>query len=101
MDSIFEAPQSITHLLPHSLSLSAKQRQVLETLSQHPQGAPSSKISRALGVHINTVRGHLDELVDYGLVRISSAPAQGRGRPTLIFHLRTPDFPLSPKNIYL
>ncbi len=35
--------------------------------------------------HPNTVRGHLDTLVDLGLVRRHTQPPHGRGRPSLLF----------------
>ncbi|MGO2829503.1 helix-turn-helix domain-containing protein [Corynebacterium casei] len=91
MDAVFAAPLSTTRLFPESLSLSAKQREVLDTLNGYPNGTGAAEISTVLGVHVNTVRGHLEELEEQGLVRVSSAPSGGHGRPTLVFQVRMPD----------
>lgn len=91
MDAVFSAPPSTTRLFPGSLRLSAKQRDVLEALSAYPHGTGAAEISTDLGVHINTVRGHLEEMEELGLVRVSSTQTGGRGRPTLVFQVRMPD----------
>lgn len=85
------APRSATELFPESLKLSPKQRVVLNTLQDFPQGARASEIAELLGMHVNTARGHLDELVARNAVRVVTAPARGRGRPSLIFQVRVPD----------
>ena len=41
-------------------------------------------------MHPNTIRGHLEELLSRDLVNITTAPSEGRGRPSNIFHTRTP-----------
>nr|WP_244660092.1 LuxR C-terminal-related transcriptional regulator [Corynebacterium diphtheriae] len=43
--------------------LSQRQRATLNALSAFPQGAQVSEIAASLGLHVNTVRGHLEELV--------------------------------------
>lgn len=84
-------PRPATELFPESLKLSPKQREVLRTLQELTAGARASDVADALGMHVNTARGHLDELVAHGAVRVFPAPAQGRGRPSLIFQVRVPD----------
>ncbi|MGX4762032.1 helix-turn-helix transcriptional regulator [Corynebacterium minutissimum] len=84
-------PRSSTELFPESLHLSPKQREVLKALQEYPQGAKAADVADAMGMHVNTARGHLDELVNAGAVRVITAPAQGRGRPSLIFQVRIPD----------
>ena len=74
------APQPATELFSESLQLSLKQREVLDALQAFPQGAGSAELAATLGMHVNTARGHLDELVARGAVRVSSLPAEGRGR---------------------
>lgn len=86
-----QPPRSATDLFPDSLRLSPKQREVLTTLQQFPDGARAAEIAGELGMHVNTVRGHLEELLQQQAVRSVSAPAQGRGRPSLIFQVRIPD----------
>lgn len=73
------------------MKLSPKQSEVLSTLQTFPQGARAAEIAQELGMHVNTARGHLDELVNAGAVRVVTAPAHGRGRPSLIFQVRVPD----------
>lgn len=84
-------PRSSTELFPESLKLSPKQREVLKALQSYPEGAKAADVATKLGMHVNTVRGHLDELVLRKAVRVVTAPAKGRGRPSLIFQVRIPD----------
>lgn len=84
-------PRPATTLFPESLNLSPKQREVLNVLQAYDGGARAVDIAGALNMHVNTARGHLDELETKGAVRVETAPAKGRGRPSLIFHVRIPD----------
>lgn len=43
------------------------------------------EIAQAVGSHDNTVRGHLAALLELGLVESEAAPAQGRGRPAVLY----------------
>ncbi|MDV2423609.1 helix-turn-helix domain-containing protein [Corynebacterium curieae] len=84
-------PRPTTELFPEALNLSPKQREVLTALQRHPDGAKASTVAKELGMHVNTARGHIDELVNAGAVNVVSAPSKGRGRPSLIFQVRVPD----------
>lgn len=84
-------PRPTTELFPESLNLSPKQREVLNVLQSFPEGARAIEVADRLGMHVNTARGHLDELVSKDAVRVVTAPASGRGRPSLIFRVRIPD----------
>lgn len=88
---VHNLPRSSTELFPEALRLSPKQREVLNTLQKYPQGARAAELAEALDMHVNTARGHLDELVNAGAVRVITSPAKGRGRPSLIFQVRIPD----------
>ena len=60
-----------------------------------------AEIAQRLGVHLNTVRFHLDHLVADGRVeRVPLAPA-GRGRPPLAFRVRRGMDPAGPRNYRL
>lgn len=85
------APRPSVELFSDALPLSVKQREVLDVLQTFPHGARSAELAEKLGMHVNTARGHLDELVSRGAVRVSSTQAEGRGRPSLIFQVRVPD----------
>ena len=84
-------PRSTTELFPEALNLSPKQREVLTAVQRHPEGAKAGTVAEELGMHVNTARGHIDELVNAGAVNVVSAPSKGRGRPSLIFQARVPD----------
>ena len=84
-------PRPAAELFPEALQLSTRQREVLDVLATFPGGARSVDLAAQLDMHVNTVRGHLDELIARGAVRASTAPAHGRGRPSLIFEVRVPD----------
>lgn len=84
-------PRPTTELFPEALNLSPKQREVLAVLQRHPNGAKAGTVAEELGMHVNTARGHIDELVNAGAINVLSAPSKGRGRPSLIFQVRVPD----------
>lgn len=89
-NSSSQVPRSSSDLFPESLGLSPKQRKVLDALHEFPQGAKISEIATMLDSHVNTVRSHLDELIAKDAVQVMPAPAQGRGRPSFVFHVRAP-----------
>lgn len=66
-------------------SLSKECRDVLDNVSDH--GAPISvnTLSTLVGTHPNTLRGHLDTLIDLGLIARERAPIRGRGRPSWLY----------------
>ncbi len=45
----------------------------------------SHDLGRLVGLHANTVRSHVDQLIEAGLVRAVIAPAAGRGRPRVLY----------------
>jgi predicted ArsR family transcriptional regulator len=50
------------------------------------QGALDSReLGSLVGLHPNTVRSHVDQLIEAGLVRAVTAPAAGRGRPRVLY----------------
>lgn len=69
--------------------LSGQRAAILERLQQ--AGAPTTiaGLAAELGVHQNTVREHLDALVDRGLAVRGRAPAHGRGRPAWTYTATT------------
>ncbi|QQB47051.1 transcriptional regulator [Corynebacterium glucuronolyticum] len=84
-------PRSSAEMTADHFALSPKQKIVLDVLQDFPDGARASDIAELLGVHINTVRGHLDELVESRAVETITAAASGRGRPSLLFRSRVPN----------
>jgi predicted ArsR family transcriptional regulator len=55
-------------------------------------------IAQRLGVHVNTVRFHLDTLVDAGQVVRVELPPRGPGRPPQLFQARPGMDPAGPRN---
>src|SRR5450759_4404247 len=45
----------------------------------------SRELGRLVGLQPNTVRSHVDQLIEAGLVRAVTAPAAGRGRPRVLY----------------
>ena len=66
-------------------SISAPRARILEELQSSQTSETAAAIASRTGLHHNTVREHLDALVDLGLVdRVKSIP-RGRGRPSWQF----------------
>lgn len=60
-------------------ALSAQRRRVFDVLDVEPRSVAA--VADALDLHVNTVREHLDGLVDSGLAERSRLAPTGRGRP--------------------
>ncbi|WP_156907801.1 helix-turn-helix transcriptional regulator [Corynebacterium freiburgense] len=90
MPTDFSSPSPAARLATDTLPLSRMQRLVLETIRGFEHGAKASDIAAKLGMHINTVRGHLDELSDLQAIVTEREKTHGRGRPSVIFHARIP-----------
>ncbi|MGC5627914.1 helix-turn-helix transcriptional regulator [Georgenia sp. Z1344] len=69
---------------------SPSRAQVLELVRRN-RGVRLSAIARFTGLHENTVRGHLEALLDEGLVERSRGTATGRGRPPWVWRPTRPD----------
>lgn len=65
--------------------MSASRQRILELLRDQPEPVTQAALTRATGLHANTVRDHLDALVRAGLVRRATAEPSGRGRPAWLY----------------
>lgn len=65
--------------------LSRARAGILDLLSAQDGPVTVAQLSRQSGQHHNTVREHLQALVAAGLARARTRPAQGRGRPALLY----------------
>ena len=87
-------PAPVRHDVGHE-SLTPARSRVLESLQQSAESVTASDLAVSLGQHANTVREHLDALVERGLATRSQADARGRGRPAWRYspsgELREPD----------
>jgi predicted ArsR family transcriptional regulator len=78
-----------------------RRQEVLEVLRSSTAPLSIQAVAGALEVHPNTVRFHLDGLVDTGQVeRVEGAPA-GPGRPPMLFRARRVMDPAGPRNYRL
>jgi predicted ArsR family transcriptional regulator len=64
---------------------SGRRQDVLRLLRSSESPLSIGELARRLGVHPNTVRLHLDVLVDAGRVERADVPRSGPGRPPLMF----------------
>lgn len=70
---------------PPSPALSRSRAAVLELLDAADQPLDLAAVADATGLHVNTLREHLDALLTMGLVRREAAPSAGRGRPAWLY----------------
>ena len=63
--------------------LTVAQRRVLELIESAHHPMTAAEVASALGLHHNTVREHLDALIEAGFVEVSTNPTGRRGRPAL------------------
>lgn len=61
---------------------------LLAAITQAPAGLGIKALAEATGIHENTVRFHLDRLLDEGLVERRPGTSSGPGRPPLTFVAR-------------
>lgn len=54
---------------------------VLSALGEQTEPVRTNDLVQLVGLHANTVRAHLQELVEAGLVAVETVPPSGRGRP--------------------
>ena len=64
---------------------SASRVSILHALQQADGGLPVDEVATAVGLHPNTAREHLDQLVATGFVASQTEPRTTRGRPRLLY----------------
>lgn len=72
-------------------ALSPSRLLILETLESQSAPVTLSALVRRVKLHENTVRGHLNALLRDGAITHESAPAEGRGRPQLLWSAVKPE----------
>lgn len=58
---------------------------ILESIRRSPEGITVQELADRVGLHVNTVRFHLDRLLTEGQVTRSTQPRDRPGRPALTF----------------
>ena len=86
---------------PGPASPAGRRGDVVALLRHSPSPMGPAEIAQRLGVHPNTIRFHLDHLVETGRVERVPVPPAGRGRPKLAFRLRRGMDPAGPRNYRL
>jgi predicted ArsR family transcriptional regulator len=69
----------------HAALAVASRAQLLALLRASDRPSTAHELAETSGLHVNTVRFHLDVLEDAGLVRHERAPTGGRGRPRMVY----------------
>ncbi|MPZ82688.1 MAG: helix-turn-helix domain-containing protein [Actinophytocola sp.] len=69
----------------HAALASRTRRRVLDTLTRSPAPMDAQALATELGLHVTTVRFHLEQLEEAGLVRREQAGEKRRGRPRLLY----------------
>ncbi|MFW2514478.1 helix-turn-helix domain-containing protein [Demequina sp. SO4-13] len=62
-------------------------RRVVDALREHRGAAPLAEVAAAVGLHANTVREHLDALVEDGSAETWHERSGARGRPRSLYRL--------------
>ncbi|WP_324784962.1 helix-turn-helix transcriptional regulator [Streptomyces sp. H51] len=70
--------------------VSRQRHAVLQHLRGRPRPVTAAALAEECGLHVNTVREHLDALVDSGLAVRERGAAAGRGRPAWRYLSRPP-----------
>ncbi len=78
-----------------------RRNQVLQLLRASDEPRSIAELARAIGVHVNTVRFHLDALAASGLVERANDPPRGPGRPPLRYRARRVMDPTGPRSFQL
>src|SRR5579864_5034413 len=84
----------------HALGAASRAR-ILEVLRAAPQGLDARQIAAQVGLHHNTVRTHLDLLVDAGLAIRHAEERSQPGRPRIVFDAKETDQESQPKGYQL
>ncbi|MGH7920908.1 MAG: helix-turn-helix domain-containing protein [Candidatus Dormibacteraceae bacterium] len=71
----------------HAALASATRRHVLDTLARSPKAMDARALASALGLHVTTVRFHLQHLEEAGLVGRTRGPERRRGRPRMLYRV--------------
>lgn len=74
-----------TAVLRHVALSVPSRRRILRVLSEAGRPLDAGEVAAAAGLHVTTVRGHLDVLQEAGLVRWAVEPVSGPGRPPRLF----------------
>lgn len=84
-----------------ALRLSAARGAVLAFVVEAGRSVTVQEVASSSGQHVNTVREHLEALVEAGLVTRQSKPPSGRGRPAIAYAAEAESSPLRGNKEYV
>jgi predicted ArsR family transcriptional regulator len=64
-----------------------QRRMILELLTSRRDGLDTNQLAERLDLHPNTIRWHLGQLTDAGLIQSTPNRRRGRGRPSSVYRL--------------
>ena len=70
----------------HAVLADPSRRALLDALRRSPGPVDVKTLADRVGLHPNSTREQLRRLAESGLVRVTTAPASGRGRPGLLYN---------------
>ncbi len=85
----------------HSALSSPSRVSLINELRKADGPVDAHQLSEDCGLHVTTVRFHLEALINAGLVASATAPSNGRGRPRLIYSPVSQMGPEREDNAYL
>jgi predicted ArsR family transcriptional regulator len=71
--------------MPERVTVGARRQQVLAAIQQAAQAPGVAEIASAVGIHLNTVRFHLDALEAQGAIERVPGEPSGPGRPRTVY----------------
>lgn len=84
-----------------ALRLSAARGAVLAYVVEAGRSVTVQEVAASSGQHVNTVREHLEALVEAGLATRQSKPPSGRGRPAIAYAAEAESSPLRGNKEYV
>lgn len=84
------------HTAHEALAVISRVR-LLDALRASKRALDARELAEACGLHVSTVRFHLEILAAAGLVRSQSEPAHRRGRPRLLYTPASAGAPSAPE----
>ncbi len=69
-------------------------RGIYMLLRDHDEGLTTSEVAKAVGVHSNVARHHLEKLTGGNYVEVNHRPPSGAGRPAKVYRASHSEFPV-------
>lgn len=90
LSSSHRAPRPSWADLSTRSALPPTRLRVLERVESHAEPVTALEVATELGLHHNTVREHLDALIEAGFISAQSRSTGRRGRPSILYQSTAP-----------